>query len=299
MQITRWCARSLYALTVALAVPLVVYAAVTIPAACSTPGDCDEITPRFKTLTVKQSMSGEHLYVSGSSANPILMSNANGNVGIGTNAPSEVFHVLKASHGGPIVESQTGWPNFEMRAGSSVSDYRSRLEQSASNGVLQVRVGVGSAGVDGSDDAHLRISTTGNVGIGHLGTHGGDAPEALLVVDNTSGSAAARRVLTILGESGQTANLTEWQNNGGSPLSVVDASGNAGIGTSSPTEKLEVVGTISGSILNVNDLARLKPRSAAPSSPTLGDIYVDSDSNELCFYDGTSWTGLKAAGSCS
>lgn len=39
--------------------------------------------------------------------------------------------------------------------------------------------------------------------------------------------------------------------------------------------------------------------SAAPSSPSLGDFYIDTDSNELCFYDGTSWTGIKAGGACS
>lgn len=49
---------------------------------------------------------------------------------------------------------------------------------------------------------------------------------------------------------------------------------------------------------NIDSILRLTPRSSAPTG-NLGDIYVDSDSNELCFYDGSSWTGLKAGGACA
>lgn len=51
------------------------------------------------------------------------------------------------------------------------------------------------------------------------------------------------------------------------------------------------------------DALRLKPRSAPPvtcgSANTEGALYMDSDSHELCVCDGTSWTGLIAAGACS
>ena len=43
--------------------------------------------------------------------------------------------------------------------------------------------------------------------------------------------------------SGQTANLTEWRNSSGTVLSAVDKSGNLGLGTSSPANKLQVLGT--------------------------------------------------------
>lgn len=49
---------------------------------------------------------------------------------------------------------------------------------------------------------------------------------------------------------------------------------------------------------NIDSVLRLTPRSSAPTG-NLGDIYVDSDTNELCFYDGSSWTGLKAGGTCA
>ena len=61
-----------------------------------------------------------------------------------------------------------------------------------------------------------------------------------------------------------------------------------GVGTSSPARAL-----------HISDTMRLQSRSTAPTSPVIGDIYVDSDSSELCFYDGTSWTGLKSGGVCA
>lgn len=37
----------------------------------------------------------------------------------------------------------------------------------------------------------------------------------------------------------------------------------------------------------------LKPQSSPPTSPSLGAMYADSDTNELCFYDGTNWQGIS------
>ncbi|MDA0773169.1 MAG: hypothetical protein O3C63_09560, partial [Cyanobacteria bacterium] len=69
---------------------------------------------------------------------------------------------------------------------------------------------------------------------------------------------------------------------------TIDDTGNIGIGIADPTRRL-----------HISDVMKIEPRSSAPSTPTLGDIYIDSDSKEFCFYDGSSWVGLKAAGACS
>lgn len=66
----------------------------------------------------------------------------------------------------------------------------------------------------------------------------------------------------------------------GSPTNAVfvDASGNVGIGTTSP-----------GRLLHVTAPIRLSP-TAAPGSPAAGDIFVDSgDFNRLKIYDGSGW----------
>ena len=51
--------------------------------------------------------------------------------------------------------------------------------------------------------------------------------------------------------------------------------------------------------LHVTDTMRIEPRNTAPGSASLGDLYVDNDTNELCFYNSTAWVGLVAGGACS
>ncbi|MBN1391318.1 MAG: hypothetical protein JW947_00780 [Sedimentisphaerales bacterium] len=54
--------------------------------------------------------------------------------------------------------------------------------------------------------------------------------------------------------------------------------GNVGIGTTSPDRTL-----------HVKDVMRLEPRATAPSSPSEGDMYMDSTTHKLMVYDGTAW----------
>jgi hypothetical protein len=51
-----------------------------------------------------------------------------------------------------------------------------------------------------------------------------------------------------------------------------------GIGTTNPARKL-----------HISDVMRLEPRATAPSSPSEGDIYMDSTVHKLKVYDGTTW----------
>jgi hypothetical protein len=55
-------------------------------------------------------------------------------------------------------------------------------------------------------------------------------------------------------------------------------SGNLGVGTMTPARKL-----------HVSDVMRLEPRATAPSSPSEGDMYMDSSTHKLRVYDGTTW----------
>lgn len=56
-------------------------------------------------------------------------------------------------------------------------------------------------------------------------------------------------------------------------------------------------------VLKLSDAMRLNPRSSPPvtcgNANTSGVVYYDSDSNEVCACNGTTWTGLIAAGACA
>jgi len=71
-------------------------------------------------------------------------------------------------------------------------------------------------------------------------------------------------------------------------LVTVLTTGNVGIGTTTPVRNV-----------HIKDTMRLEPRSSAPTSASLGDLYVDSDSFELCMYNSTAWVGLSNGGTCS
>jgi len=53
--------------------------------------------------------------------------------------------------------------------------------------------------------------------------------------------------------------------------------------------------------VTIDDVMLIIPRSSAPicNAGAEGSLYADSDSNELCYCDGTSFTGLKAGGVCA
>ncbi|MDD9954299.1 MAG: hypothetical protein OXR66_08260 [Candidatus Woesearchaeota archaeon] len=65
-------------------------------------------------------------------------------------------------------------------------------------------------------------------------------------------------------------------------LRVNGTSENVGIGETSPARKL-----------HVSEAMRIEPQSGAPSSAALGDLYIDSDTDELCFFNSTAWVGLQ------
>jgi hypothetical protein len=56
---------------------------------------------------------------------------------------------------------------------------------------------------------------------------------------------AGEKGLIIQGKTGQTANLQEWQNGSGTALSVINSSGNLGIGNTAPLSKLGITGNVS------------------------------------------------------
>ncbi|MCE2928064.1 MAG: hypothetical protein LW817_00350, partial [Candidatus Caenarcaniphilales bacterium] len=64
-------------------------------------------------------------------------------------------------------------------------------------------------------------------------------------------------------------------------------SGNVGAGITAPARKL-----------HISEAMRLEPQSSPPASPVMGDLYVDSDTGSLCFYNGSAWVAMNPGG-CS
>ncbi len=86
----------------------------------------------------------------------------------------------------------------------------------------------------------MQISTAGDIGLGaghasDLNSFGGQV--------HVFTRSSSTRVLVLQGNVGQTANLTEWWNSSSTPLDVVTPNGSLGVGTSTPTDKLQVVGS--------------------------------------------------------
>ncbi len=87
----------------------------------------------------------------------------------------------------------------------------------------------------------------------------------------------------VVGKSGQTANLQEWRNNAGTPLSVVSAAGKFGVGKNGPVVMLDVNGT-------------LKVANGGETCTVAGDGgMVRYNAGALQYCNGTAWTSLSTA----
>jgi len=122
---------------------------------------------------------------------------------------------------------------------------------------LTILGGYGSGGVSIVDSGNIRMIVNGSLGIIGNFTYIGIGSVAINNTMNIVGVLTNTIPLTVSGASGQTANLTMWQNGGGTILSFITRSGGAyfndsvGIGTANPTAKLEVAGNITSTTGNI------------------------------------------------
>jgi hypothetical protein len=87
----------------------------------------------------------------------------------------------------------------------------------------------------------LQIVGNRQANVNYTPSNVGNRDDASVIIPNQQ---ASKIGLIIQGQTGQTGNLQEWRNNSGTGLSAVDANGNLGLGTTSPSQKLHVVGSI-------------------------------------------------------
>lgn len=99
--------------------------------------------------------------------------------------------------------------------------------------------------------------------------------------------------LSILGRSDQTANLFQVSKDGQATgaIMMVSSSGNIGMGTTTPTQKLDVLGSV-----KISDVLVLPYQDPLPTGKPTGSIATSGSGatfNGLYLYDGTAWIKLS------
>ena len=243
-----------------------------------------------------------------SDANLVFIDAGNDRVGIGTSSPSEVLHVDSGSDINAAVfqASSASLAELQLIAGSDATD-RIRLRSDTSNNFM----------IFNGDSESVRIDSSGNVGINttspssklHVydGASGGTPNSNAKLTIEDNGNA----YLNLLVPSAYTCGVYFGDNNdadvgyinyshGTNSLAFgvnasermrILSSGDLGVGTSSPSARLDVVGTANSEYMRVGGSSRpLKFSCSAQGSADNAnhDIDVDSSAGSLSFSIGTN-----------
>jgi hypothetical protein len=207
-----------------------------------------------------------------------------GDVGIGDMSPDEKLHVvgnIKMVDGnqgaGKVLTSDASgvgsWSTVTGIGGSGTANYIPKFTAGTTIGNSLIYddgsyVGIGIA----SPSANLHLHGEAAIRITNTNT-GTDWDDGIQIGHWTNGSLHA----------------TFWNRNNGF-LSIgtnnaermrIAADGKVGVGTSSPQRTF-----------HVDDVMRLEPRTAAPSSPSDGDLYVNSTTDHIYCYLNGAWRQL-------
>ncbi len=158
------------------------------------------------------------LNVMNSTPTSLLFVRDDGNVGIGTTNPGATLE-LSGSNTPRLLFNATNTNRGYISLNSTTFDFAS----SVSPGAFRFL---------GTADPSFPVVNI-NTGLG--------GNSSVLTLNNYLGT---NKNLVVKAHASQTANITEWQNSGGTAMSVVDSTGRFGIGTTSPGSLLQVAGDI-------------------------------------------------------
>ncbi|MFZ5376876.1 MAG: site-specific integrase [Patescibacteria group bacterium] len=166
----------------------------------------------------------------------------------GTAARSQFRIGVDSGYGTIFYHFSTGYTTSGLFAAN-----RGIMDSSGTGGLLlgssnaSGEVSLFTGGIGGSN-VRMYINSSGLVSVGN---QIGETLPAQFTVNGV----ADRIQQVIKGYSSQTSDLTQWRNSGNTILSVVNASGNLGIGTTSPTQTLHIQGNarLTGALYDVNN----------------------------------------------
>jgi alpha-tubulin suppressor-like RCC1 family protein len=233
-------------------------------------------------------------------ADSVIYQTDAGNIGIGTTGPASTLEVSDVG-GSPLILRHKGvdvggGAGIDFRYGGTPPAYIARIlpyVQMGGGGDLLFQT---AADYDGPYETKMILQRGGNVGIGTtspqalLHIRGAGGPNVHILADSTSGDASIR-----VKASGSDWRLTTQAGTGKFFLSDVsagqdrlgiDPNGNMGVGTTSPSERLDVDGTArlrqiaagSGTTVVADPNGRLmKSSSSRRYKTSIVDLKTDSD----------------------
>ena len=144
-------------------------------------------------------------------------------------------------------ETLQGYPPADPATANTVLVMNSSGEVSLGTSAPKIKASTGTLTLEGTA-VTLQTTSNGNIALSPNGTGNVIASRYFSAPGATfSATYAGGTALVTRGGPSGTANIQEWQNNGGSALSIVNSAGNFGIGTTTTRAALDVNGDASTS----------------------------------------------------